>query len=675
MNFNQNTLHFIKIRSTILSTIIFTIAMLAIVPACNVSAAGQATINNNVFEPFFVRPAIYKVYDANQVTTANPEGGFLGTVNLATTTTPFTPTDPSIYVSNYPGVEVRVSEPFVVDPSGNSIEDPEYAMTNPDDEVQIVVDGDTIYYARKFWFGVDVGVRTRSNLPVPRYYSSYVSPLDDFYTSHEGRTDYDTFDGDGGWSYTLEPNEEGFNNHVINAGSYDINTRDKLYTSLFDSMAFQSNTRRVTDKTSKYWENDAEPYGIIGAAVNMNARPWNVQWFNQATRAQIFNSLYDVRPYLNGGGVTAGYNPDPDFYAGNWLSDMDTYLATSFGNKAVKVRVNSTINLGGNLMYNFDVPQSDGSVLQVRSTSAELGFYNMRQITSHRSFGIVANYFNDAIRDLELQSGLPQNDQDDETDDELTDAEARSGEVPGTTVYSESAYFTWRGITQTPVTGQADPIVNIGSNLFEMIDANELYYKNIDITGGELNLPERLSFQVEFDVQPITIVNWANYDLRYAYRLYDLANPGYFNEYNHGLKTIRYPAQVEMQNVYAEQRVVFSIFCLSEISGYIVPSDGVPFQIEDWAEFNVNTLGSIVDLSSFSVVSQTTTFDLLKFFADLFSNPTSAILFIIILVASIIVLYFVLQIVRSRLGFVPRQRKPSATRFKLGSLEYEKETG
>jgi hypothetical protein len=563
------------------------------------------TINNSVFSPFFVDPVQFDVYDGNLFGSGTPDA-FLGSVNTSydgDLSTVFREQGTS---TNYPRVEVIASEPFLVDDIGGQVLDEESAMVDLNNEIAITVEGDEIIYLRKFNFGVDIGMRTRTNLPQEDYYEHDISPLDNIRYAYGGRTDWDTFDFGGSSNQYFEPNQADDLQRAFNNGQYDINTRDGWEGSTVPS----SYPDRV--KT----ENDREPIGIILAQCDVGQTTsgynWIVDWSPQ--RARIRNSLVDLSSYLDGLYAEGSSAEDS-----NYQEDVDKKLSSTFGNQKVAVVGNVRINLGGQFKYDYVHELDDGTILQVSSKSAELGFYNVKRSTVERRSGEIQNLF--------------QQDIDTIVEQQISQAEAvgtRAATDLEDTAESDSiGWTTWNGISgrfqylgQSPtinLTSAANSFGTLRSDLFA--DSGELYWKEIDVTEG-LDLPETINLEVQSELQPTTGVQYASYQLDSQYRVWS-GNifEGIFDDRPQIHSLIKYPNYLTITNTYTIQRVVFSVAVRSVLQGAFINADGQPINITDWSDFDISSIGSLMDLSSFSVSQQSSQLDPFAFLADLFSQP------------------------------------------------------
>lgn len=652
-----------NVRNISLITI-FTILCLSCFNFSQITIVKAQTSPDSIFDPFNVQPVKFKVYDTSQISNIDPDKGLLATVDTSfgsgSASTIFRPlgTLGEEKGKKYPAIEVITSDPFPVDSTGKTMTTQEWAMTSPENEMKITAEGNKIYYLRKFYIAVDIGIRTRTNLPnYANYYDVALSPFDNKYYSHRGRIDYDAFDQSGGSVRLSEPHDIDVIwslDDDLNSGIYDIDTRDgwegeKMTATLKSELGYEHMPKDFPG------EQDVEPIGVIGVYVqtgfDLAGQPWNVIYYNGGennplTQARITNSLvpldiFDTDTFYQQSTTDESYR-----------TEMDKIMRTEFGNSKVTVIPEITILLD-QFKYDYTGELDDGRTIRIVSTNWEMGFTDIRSIIEFTRQGTINNFYNDSTWNEQVQAQLKASQELGKDFGTLDKTEDVSAFILKEQV---DAHLKWEDTFKEIVTATANPMRTIRSTT----DASQILGFDPDTVSDDtiessttnrllINgepIPKAIKFSIEADMAPETIVHYNRYDLLAQAKLRD---PSFLGK-NH-LDTITYqrkivyPSRVDIRNVYAISRVVMEVAVLSEIQGAIITTDGSAIKIEDWSDYELGSIGSIIDFDSFAAQGTTEEINLWQGLLDMLEFWKEYLIWIILAIVGIvgIIIYVVFK--------------------------------
>jgi len=565
------------------------------------------SVSNNNFESFRVDYTGMSIFDnIDQPVIRNGK---------QVTTTESSWIDP---LYQYPTIAVSWSQPFLTDPTFNEIPEDEksdylsrYDATN---KIQVSdTNSGKVYYLKQYNLAFDTGIQTYANFnPFKQYYNIYVSPLDSLYHAHAGRTDWDAFDLGGGTSRLNEPYTyiSAFQQSV-NGGEFDINTRDgwEYLPNGIPSEAFRTLKGYPAALPVGFKENDIEPKGILGAICDTGtANTWTVTYANPSAPAVLQASLEPIGDNRWGGnnweyfGSSSFTDPSastqvltpvkPD------LTQVRTNLATNYGNRMTIARPVFKVTALTEFLSGFDYTiekmiNGKNVKINVKTTSAKIGIYRALDAGSSFSlYGYVKNSYNAADLESKYHNIVPEP----VASSPLGTASNPIDFIPTpTSAFSHTVGGTMR---LSPTQPQIIEPLTGGATAFSPI--NDLpFVASISVSTFSQILPTVFNTTMKYKVAPFTTVEWAKYNVDGNYLYYDGANllDLIFTEDKEGEYStiVEYPFKLNLDNVFATRRMGYRVAVLTENSADIVIANGRPIKVTDFNEFNLNSLGRLVD--------------------------------------------------------------------------------
>jgi hypothetical protein len=562
------------------------IGFLSIFIGLEVAKAQEVTvINNTLFSPLDISDnSFLEIFDE--------EGNLIDTTSIG-----------QIYRDSnkqFPTVEIFTSDPFLVDDSGMVVEDPTRDVLDQSTmEAGVTSDG-KVLYLKKFNVAVDVAVRTWTNLPELNYYTESLSPFDNYAFAHAGRADFDAFD-----MGLVEP-------WGPQTSNYDLQIGAGVYDTL-DGYTHNDN------------EGDIEPVGVILAKLDCGIKNWDVNYY--VTGAKIENSLYQMgyTPEVLRGQETAGT-----------LDDAVNFLTNSFSNKKVIVKPTISLDAIQNMVtYDYVRETEEGELVRITTDSAITGFFDVDTIRGIERSGLIPNTIYQTINELNLNMGF---------DD--ADIEVQSGEVdlpddksPSTIERGYSAHFLYQN-TEPTYHGGLHRVYSEANSDIDSRPISILEYPNGII---DWNLPTTASIQVEMELQPLTTISWAQYQLKYTAWLFDGQWPDKRDQVLSNVRTITYPYKITMTNVYGIQRMIFEVAALTENSAYLVNADGVPIDEKTLTDDEITSLGILPNFNDVSGTLTERTFSWENFFGGLFGDIITIIILVVVGIGVVAVIIVVIR--------------------------------
>jgi hypothetical protein len=570
----------------------------------------------------------------------------------------------------FPKVQVSFSQAFLTTPTYSEIPESEkqayLSRYEPTNKMEVSnVDTGKVYYLKQYTLAFDVGLQTFTNFnPNKQFYDIMLSPLDGFSHDHDNRGDRDAFDLGGGSSTTSEPNVEGSWNTGLNIGTYDTNT---------------GTLKEYPMGSASRIEIDTEPMGVIGGWVGTGANPWQVYWLNQpsspcAMRNSLeplgdnrwggnkweYTGLYTSSTQTGGssGGAITGLtvktiaNTRPAFLSAQ-AQAPNSNGKWDYGNRNSIIKPTFKVTALSEFIQGFDYTVTkyiDNVKVEIKmhTTSAKIGIYNAIDAgNTFKLMGTVKNQFNQQEVTDKYHSVVP-NPANGETKG-TTNAEPNL--LPQTTSTNKpgwTSYILESSFTQVPVSDTTrNPEIIQGTTQPDPFTETLPDVNTININTFSTTVPTTFNATGRFQMAPVTTVNWAQYNLIAQYQFHDSIGLSgtQFTEDVKGAVTYntQYPYKINIDNVYGVRRMGFKVAVLTENSAEVVVANGRPIKIEDFTEFNYNSLGTLVD-NYLKGKLDITEFSWDQFFADIFASPLTWIL--IIGVIAIFIVFFMLRIRR-----------------------------
>lgn len=476
-----------------------TIACTLMFVACFfVACANSQEIQNTVFSPLYIDNVSYEIFndDLESIGNVTDQGGFA------------VYRDPDHV---YPTVECYVSDPFLTDSSGLVIQDPAREALDPT-TLQVSTNGDKLLFLKKFYFGIDYGVRLYSSLPDINYFTIPISPLDNYQHSHQGNSWSDVF-GDCG--------------------------------------------------------------GVILADVFTGSQTGTLSISHQLSGVSVQNALYPIDLTPTDLRDTALVSND--------LSNAINNLTTGYGNSPVIVRPKFSLNAISDLItYNYQKTLENGSTIIVKTSSADMGFYDVDHVTQYDRKGIIPNELEDLMQEENYEVVIP-----DESLNQITDQVGLPVNQQGLErTRSYEAHFQY--------TSSFDRTYGGSSRIFTSINTN-VRPRQIDL--NNFSLPNQANITTEFELSPLTTLTFARYNLKYVGWLHDEYGLLTEDTLVQGFKDIEFPYRLRIDNTYAVTRIVVEVAVLTENDATVILADGTPIDINDFTDFDINAFGLTPDFN------------------------------------------------------------------------------
>jgi len=393
---------------------------------------------------------------------------------------------------------------------------------------QRLVTGGNAYFLNTYYMSMDIGARTYSNLPVQKDTTTYLSP----------------------WR------------------NYQFDYTDPSAIGIIGSRTYSSTNNP----------------GIIGSLVlytDVGTNPW--QYTYAPTLATISTSLEPIDFQLS------TWNNAP--LSGYTYADAIAKLQQNYGNQKVVVQPHIVIDgLSNYIRYSYEEEQTlpDGSkaTITVNTKSALVGFADAYKAPFDLSdkVGLIPNYFSSQYK----VAGLAK-------DDKPVEESAK----PATTETSgdKSLTSSSRTITGSVVVKQTsvDPEKTItGGAAVHGITTNLNEIDNLYIDLNDLeafSLPEDLTINTEFEMQPKTSIKIAHAEVKYTAWWWDGAFP-YYEDTTVGpaYADIFWPYAISIENVYAVTRCTWKLQILTENEIQGVYANGQPIDVSKITDFELSEI-------------------------------------------------------------------------------------